>query len=34
MDVDGIDATGLENWAASRDYTTATIDHESRTADY
>ena len=38
-DVDGIDATGLErrvteNWAASRDYTTAAIEHESSTEDH
>ena len=38
-DVDGIDATGLErrvteNSAASRDYTTATIEHESSTEDH
>jgi hypothetical protein len=32
--VDGIDAAGLENWAASRDYTTATIEHESHTEDH
>ena len=33
-DVDGIDAIGLKNWAASRDYTTATIEHESSTEDH
>jgi hypothetical protein len=38
-EVDGIDATGrerrvTENWAASRDYTTATIEHESSTEDH
>jgi hypothetical protein len=37
-DLDGIDATGLEQgvtekWAASRDYTTATIEHKSSTED-
>jgi hypothetical protein len=39
MDMDAIDATGLErrvteNWAASRDCTTATIEHESSTEDH
>jgi len=34
MDVDGIDAKKLENWAASRDCTTATIEHESSTEDH
>jgi len=39
MDVDGIDATGLEqrvteNWAANREYTTAIIEHESSTEDH
>jgi len=33
-DVDGIDATGLENWAASKDCTTATIEHDSSTEDH
>jgi len=33
-DVDGIDAMGLENCAASRDYTTATIEHKSSTEDH
>jgi len=34
MEGNGIDATGLENWAASRDYTTATIEHESSPEDH
>jgi len=32
--VDGSDPTGLENWAASRDYATATIEHDSHTEDH
>jgi len=38
MEVEGIDVTGLEqriteNWAASRDYTSVIIEHESSTED-
>jgi len=32
-EVDGIDAMGLENWATSRDSTTAIIDHELSMGD-